>query len=182
MSSRGQSATLTVALATLLLVACIACSEPPAPTATAVPTPAPTAAPGFNVGRAKAELAAARNLWAAKGASSYQIVFKSRAIPSIRLYVVDGVVEQTEYTIGGQPVEGDKMAHVLTVDGVFGKIEASVLGRPVWRMSASYDPNYGFPEAFSYSRNYPDREIEIIDDHFFIQLSEYQPASPASEP
>ena len=189
MPSRKRSTILTAGLATFfLLLAFAACSETGTPSPTAAPTPratyapAPTPAPAFNVAGVRAELEAAKALWGAKGSADYTVeyeAFLGTSFVPMQLTVRDGVIVQAKY-LGrgrrGKPVEPEFDWRLKTIEGLFEEIRVSVAGR-AWKMSAEYDPHYGYPRKFgvTYSPN-------LVDDYFGGGFSNYQPLDPSAGP
>ena len=108
----------------------------------------------------------------------YEAFLGTSFVP-MQLTVRDGVIVQAKY-LGkgrrGKPVEPEFDWRLKTIEGLFEEIRVSVAGR-AWKMSAEYDPHYGYPRKFgvTYSPN-------LVDDYFGGGFSNYQPLDPSAGP
>ena len=148
------------------------------PTSTPTPTPTPTPTLTYDLEAARDELAAARALWGSRGSNDYTVEYEAllwlAKIPT-RLTIRDGVITSAVYLTEskyGAPVEPRVWYGLRTIDGAFSEIESAVTFRPVFYMSAAYDPYYGFPISFGITY------ANEADNHFSGGFSNYQPLAP----
>ena len=158
----------------------------PVPTLVPTPTPIPTVTPNltpepvYDVEKARAKLAAARDLWESKGSDDYTIeiiAFLGLSRVPMRLTVRNGVIESAKFLEGfdsGMPVPPSDIYHVPTIDGLFDKIEEALSDRLAWSMGAEYDAELGYPREFRVSYT------DIPDDYFEASICCYNPL--ATEP
>lgn len=146
----------------------------PTPTVTPTPTPEPL----YDIEEARAELAAARDIWESKGSEDYTIEYfawlGTSGVP-LRLTVRNGVIESAEFLEGrdaGMPVPPDYMIDVLTIDGLFDKIEAT-LSRIRPHVSWEYDAEFGYPRNFEVTYS-----ITVADSYFEAGICCYTPLAP----
>ncbi len=178
-------ATLIAGLATLsLLLVLVACSDSTGkrsePSAAYTPDPTPT--PTYDVEEARAELAAARDIWESKGSEDYTVEYFVQLGPwrePLQLTVRNGVIESATLLEGrdsGMPAPPYIMSDVLTIDGLFDKIEAT-LSRitPAWNMGAEYDAEFGYPRHFGVTYS-----ITAADNYFAAGFCCYTPLAPPS--
>ena len=165
-----------LAVALVLAAASMWACEEAQPTPTVTPTPTPE--PVYDLEEARAELAAARDLWESKALDDYTIeyiAFLHLSHVPMRLTVRNGVIESAKFLEGrdsGMPVPPEDMYPVRTIDGLFDKIEEALSDRPAWNMSAEYDAELGYPREFGVSyTNTP-------DDYFAASICCYNPLAP----
>ena len=167
------------------MLAIAACSPEPTPTPT--PTPAPTPTPTkevlYDLEQAKAELAAARALWEARGSDDYIVdaeLFEGGwGYTSLVFTVRNGILVEAmslETDDYGGPVSigGPGFTPYKTIEELFDSIEGELRGTPPWSFTGIYDPYYGYPISFGVSENAPDAA-------WGLSFSNYRPlASPTS--
>ena len=169
-----------VTLCVLLAVA--ACTD--AATPTLAPTPTPTKEILYDLENARAELAAARALWEARGSSDYVVDVKEDAVGdgpgnSFRVTVRDGVLVEAIWLDGyraGERVprswlDGYSDYARMSIDALFGRIASELRGTPPWSFTGKYDPYYGYPTRFIAGENAP-------DNVWGLSFSNYRPLTP----
>ena len=170
---RGPCWRFMLLVALFLLPTLSGCADVTTPTPTVTPTPTPE--PVYDVERARAKLAAARDLWESNGSDDYTIeyiafLYLSR-VP-MRLTVRNGVIESAKFLEGrdsGMLVPPENMYPVRTIDGLFDKIEEALSDRPAWSMTAEYDAELGYPREFGVSYTF------TPDDYFEASICCYNP-------
>ena len=160
----------------MTLSACTDVATPtPIPTPTVTPVLTPTPEPVYDVEAARAELAAAKALWESKGSDHYTIEYDAFPYPlrvPARLTVRNGVIESATFLEGrdsGMPVPPNDMRGVLTIDGLFDKIEEVLSDPPAWNMGAEYDAELGYPREFGVSYT------DTPDNYFAASICCYKP-------
>jgi hypothetical protein len=113
------------------------------------------------------ELAENRELWSERGATDYAYVYRAScfcgpaAVQAVRVEVVDGAVSAVTSVETGDEVDSSVVGfgHDLTVEGLFGFVEASLSEDPALA-EISYDAELGFPTEvfFDFHTNIADEE------------------------
>ena len=122
----------------------------------------------------RAELEAARALWAAHGGGWYSFtlsrecfcVLSSRPID---ITVENGAVAWAQYGDSKTPVETAWLSYLQTVPDLFDKIDDAIT-RKAASLSTTYDPIYGFPSriAIDYSATTADDEESFTTSDFTL--------------
>lgn len=125
-------------------------------------------------------LAENRELWSEQGAADYAYVFRAScfcgpaAVQAVRVEVVDGAVSAVTSVETGEEVDRSMVGfgHDLTVEGLFGFVEASLYEDPAVA-EVSYDAELGFPtEAFfDFETNIADEELGFSARDFTVPVN-----------
>lgn len=117
------------------------------------------------LGPARDSLEANRELWTARGPTSYAFVYEvncfcaSPALDPVRITVESGVVTGAVRVETGEELEGE----FPTVEALFERIRDAI-DREAYQISAGYDPDLGYPRDvfIDYRRNTIDEEFGFL--------------------
>jgi hypothetical protein len=116
----------------------------------------------------QSQLNSALETWSVHGPSAYAFTWQqscecsAETTRAIRISVVDNAITSAFYLETEQPVGTDVRARLLTIDGIFGKIQ-SAIDEGAHAVTVQYDNNAGHPVsvAVDYSAQIADEELAI---------------------
>jgi hypothetical protein len=126
----------------------------------------------------QSQLDHALQTWDVQGPASYSFTWQqgcectAEASAPIRITVVNGLITDALYVETEQPVGADIRSHLLTIDGVFARIQDAI-DNGADAVTVQYDSESGLPAsvAVDYDKGVADEELSLQISNFHSDVA-----------